>query len=182
MIKIRILSENIVTEQQEQMSLDEVIDFYDNNINSFVAMANGEQQKDPQLWKKFERIALDCYNTLQKGYDEIKKWSNSDDPRAAPYIQKLGTFYKKFTSFLKGEQYDPALKNQSSLVPLVYHRSFELPNAGDNLSDEELKKVFYVLESYTKWYENLKGKLGSWSQRNLPTVRKLLKLREGFIT
>ena len=51
MIKIRILSENIVTEQQEQMSLDEVIDFYDNNINSFVAMANGEQQKDPQLWK-----------------------------------------------------------------------------------------------------------------------------------
>ena len=60
--------------------------------------------------------------------------------------------------------------------------SFIIPKNGDGLSDEELKKVFYVLESYTKWYENLKGKLGSWSQRNLPTMRKMMGLREGFIT
>jgi 8-oxo-dGTP pyrophosphatase MutT (NUDIX family) len=179
MIKIRILNENIVTEQQEKITLDEAIDFYDNNINTFVAMANGEQQKDPQLWKKFERIASDCYNTLQKGYDEIKKWSNNQDPRAISYVERLGSFFKKFTSFLKGEE----VKNSELVsVPIMQKSSFIIPKNGDGLSDEELKKVFYVLESYTKWYENLKGKLGSWSQRNLPTMRKMMGLREGFIT
>jgi len=179
MIKIRILNENIVTEQQEKITLDEAIDFYDNNINTFVAMANGEQQKDPQLWKKFERIASDCYNTLQKGYDEIKKWSNNQDPRAISYVERLGSFFKKFTSFLKGEE----VKNSEFVsVPIMQKSSFIIPKNGDGLSDEELKKVFYVLESYTKWYENLKGKLGSWSQRNLPTMRKMMGLREGFIT
>ena len=42
MIKVRILKENIVTEEQGKMTLEQAIDFYNNNINSLVAMANGK--------------------------------------------------------------------------------------------------------------------------------------------
>jgi len=45
----------------------------------------------------------------------------------------------------------------------------------DRLFDDELVKLFYIIEKYPRWYYNLKSKLGSWSQRNLPTVLRGLE-------
>jgi len=185
MIKIRILNENIITEQKK-MSLQEVIDFYNNNINSLVAMANGKQEKNQEIWNFFQQVALDCYKILEDSVTDIKVRGKA--PGFENHTKRIKAFLDKFDSYLLGQPFKKLKVGDSEHeIPAKVLdwglKSFSVPKGrfGD-VSEETLKDLFFIMENYIKWYENLKDKLGSWSQRNLPTMRKMMGLREEFIT
>jgi len=67
--------------------------------------------------------------------------------------------------------YTPIKRHRSSPFTSRFISDFTIPN-------EDLEKLFYIIEQYTNWYESLKSKIGSWAQRNFPTFRGMMGMRE----
>jgi ADP-ribose pyrophosphatase YjhB (NUDIX family) len=185
MIKIRILNENIITEQKK-MSLQEVIDFYNNNINSLIAMSNGEKEKNQEIWNFFQQVALDCYKILEDSVTDVKV--RGKEPGFENHTRRIKAFLDKFDDYLKGKQFKKLKVGDSELeIPVKVLdwgvKSFFVPKGRfEDVSEETLEDLFFIMENYIKWYNTLKAKLGSWSQRNFPTVRGMLGLKENIIT
>ena len=180
------------------MNLDQAIEFYENNIISLVESANGKRELDPEMWTTFEQIAMDCFTLLADNIDNLKDFKGR-------FANKF--FYERWQAYLQNNPDLPTDVYETSTTPIVIknvkylqipirkggrrqnftytpikkHRrsTFSARYISDfTILNEELEKLFYIIERYTNWYESLKSKIGSWSQRNFPTFRGMMGMRE----
>jgi quercetin dioxygenase-like cupin family protein/ribosomal protein L40E len=180
------------------MNLDQAIEFYESNIKSLIEAANGERELDPVVWSTFEQIAMDCFALLADNIDNLKdfkgrfankffyeRWQAylQNDPGLPGDIQVTSTTpiviknvkYLQIPTRKGGRRqnftYTPVKRHRRSTFSSRFISDFTIPN-------EDLEKLFYIIEKYTSWYESLKSKIGSWSQRNFPTFRGMMGMRE----
>jgi len=184
------------------MNLDQAIEFYENNIKTLVEAANGERELDPEMWSTFEKIAMDCFAILEDNIDKLFDYKG--DPANEFFIERWESY--KSNQHLTGNAFSwDAFKTKTSPIVIdnvkfleipvkrggrrqewsyVYEKSyFTVDQTTKYISDytinnHNLEKLFFIIEKYTNWYESLKSKIGSWTQRNFPTFRGMLGMRE----
>ena len=184
------------------MNLDQAIEFYNSNINNLIEMANGQKELDQELWIVFEKVAMDCFAILEDNIDKLYDYKG--DPANKFFIDRWESYKKDQHKTGNALSWDTSMTKTSPIVidnvkfleipvrkggrrqqwSYVHEKSYFTVNqkikylSDYTIDNHNLEKLFFIIEKYTNWYNDLKKKIGSWSQRNFPTFRGMMDMRE----